>query len=1075
MSTLSPIVSRNESPAGWSSLSALDHHIAGRTLVTLTTAPEAVQATTAIFDGEVLAVREVGRVPADTASFVDYALVNFPEYRATVTRLMGDLAYLQKHIHKAQSELRGFIMARAEPLIDEAPELVAPLCEECARLLGDAYQIKLAKEMASTARQLERAHGLPIDPHRHRQAMSDLIKRGLVAVRELKAEMEQASFDTAVALAEEWLGAGHSAHSTFLSDMRKAAAREGRNKAETDRLIGDLVLTSPGLAGTSHVVALKFAPLWKKSQFRDTLLSTRFVHSRNDYYLALLERAGVLAELRRNPEQHAAWIAQLIPLLVTSVSSAAVRDEIARADFSTVSEPIVLNNAPIGVVNALLLAGAPVVFPEGARIHYIPWSNDNEPDWGVTGIVDHDQALDIVLSAFRSLHADTWFSELFPRLGGPALLTALCDRIGKHLRDSTIDEARAIVSHLLKVDWATVADEIPGAVATALNPGWSEVLASGLRHGVLNELDWSTFVRTYRDLASHGTVDVSESSPGAVLISGNRVAYVEGNTVSMFDIEPPDFISSATRYGWESQGDILALWPVAVPGSYQVGWQGMWVAEGTMFELRTLDGYEEPLPVSSRNDEGYRILSSGALIPGDTPDRISLKAIQDIPNSEKPSRLWAGVTESRLIVDRPGGGQWRVTHDAQSRYISAPSIWVEDASSPVRDIEHWRTRQVDSDPMRWIPAVLLQQLPACDEAASRLLRNVTADQAQLLLDEIMPVAELLDTEHPELIAAIEKQVAHVQKMRKECGAVLATQQAKRADPLHVSDAVASLFHFTRYEYIRAKTIDARYALMLAGLEQDYDATTSTGTPIPVFNITGRERFLMGRWASPTARAHTDHTVEHWQQWTTILRILVQRGLLCSAWHRAETTQLIPRDLVVSDAIVHSRFGHRQLGDYVYLQDDRKTIGGQTLTHHNEPANRLRKHEMMSLLDAVDQAVEKEKNNQPAGPHPSDVAAITAGCGLLPETIEYLLAGAPETKKVDDLVDLFGWSTAARKNMSKQFKLVRERVSWGWPDYTLEFYAAAIPQDDPASFAYGRLNVERIIEWWKQVQWRAQNA
>ena len=271
------------------------------------------------------ASRPVGAAASRAVGFPAWPIINDPDNAHHALNLVGDLEWARRNAQNNAKRVKERFDALVVTLTSSAPHFVPTLLEELARIFYGVGNVQYARQYFGKAREVERAHALPVDNDRHQSVFVEFAVAGVVGARELTAEASAAlersdnpadAFDYMLNINTERIRAGVAPYAFLPRDLRKIGKAAGLSADDVDDKLFDSILGLKGFdnapAGFFNSVVTSLSRYARtRPDAREILLSSCPDEMTIEKYLTLLDNAGALVELRENKDALAAWVIDL--------------------------------------------------------------------------------------------------------------------------------------------------------------------------------------------------------------------------------------------------------------------------------------------------------------------------------------------------------------------------------------------------------------------------------------------------------------------------------------------------------------------------------------------------------------------------------------------------------------------------------------------------------------------------------------------------------------------------------------------------------------------------------------------
>lgn len=198
----------------------------------------------------------VGKSEPRAVGFPAWPIIHDPDNARHALNLVGDLEWARRYAKNQAKKVKDPFDALAGDLTNSAPHFVPTLFEELARIFSAVGNEKFAKQYFGRAREVERAHGVPVDPARHEAAFLEFAQSGVVGTKDMTQEATdaphrfdspEAAFEYVLHLNIARVRAGQPPYAYLARDLRKLGKAAGLSANEVDARLFD------GIVGLSAV------------------------------------------------------------------------------------------------------------------------------------------------------------------------------------------------------------------------------------------------------------------------------------------------------------------------------------------------------------------------------------------------------------------------------------------------------------------------------------------------------------------------------------------------------------------------------------------------------------------------------------------------------------------------------------------------------------------------------------------------------------------------------------------------------------------------------------------------------
>ncbi|MDO5098835.1 MAG: hypothetical protein Q4D85_08750 [Corynebacterium sp.] len=268
----------------------------------------------------------VGYTPARAIGFPAWPILTDPDNAHHALNLVKDVEWARR---KAKTEA-GKVKKRIDELVttlqSSAPHFLPTFLEEIARIFAGAENLSYAKQYFGKAREVEHAHGLPIDQVRHAQAFTEFARLDVVNAKVFSQEARDVAerldpkhayryfFDLVIAQAQT----GAVTYNKVLKDLHFLGKRAGFTPHEVDQEFACAYVPTRSFAHCphevfAHVLAVLPEVAGTHPQLRKALYST--VPQQWDSigtYIENLQKLDLWEPLVADPEQFREWVVLLV-------------------------------------------------------------------------------------------------------------------------------------------------------------------------------------------------------------------------------------------------------------------------------------------------------------------------------------------------------------------------------------------------------------------------------------------------------------------------------------------------------------------------------------------------------------------------------------------------------------------------------------------------------------------------------------------------------------------------------------------------------------------------------------------
>lgn len=593
------------------------------------------------------ASRPVGAAASRAVGFPAWPIINDPDNAHHALNLVGDLEWARRNAQNNAKRVKERFDALVVTLTSSAPHFVPTLLEELARIFYGVGNVQYARQYFGKAREVERAHALPVDNDRHQSVFVEFAVAGVVGARELTAEASAAlersddpadAFDYMLNINAERIRAGVAPYAFLPRDMRKIGKAAGLSADDVDDKLFDSILGLKGFdnapAGFFNSVVTSLSRYARtRPDAREILLSSCPDEMTIEKYLTLLDNAGALVELRENKDALAAWVINLCENVSYSSfdePSPRLINEILAAGTALQGQEIrpEWHRTPLSVLDAL--AEFNVVWKgieSEKRYIDFSWSEWFNPDYDSTrrslSFLADDSVLAPQLAHDLSGHSvQHQLGLILAHEGAKKILLQKIDMLidERKKQKGSVPENSKFLTH--KAEYYAQ-PELYAAAPERLDALFSldaaEQFQAAMNMGILAELTWPLFEQEYARLAENLSskdyeIEVFESYPAVSLVAEKDCEIIDGDQI-VINAEMP------AQYGDVDAVRLVGSQAVVTydkPNRYRssVFWTGSLAV--TDFDTWFSNSGEYSLPINDTRLTGSGVLTeNSATTPGE--------------------------------------------------------------------------------------------------------------------------------------------------------------------------------------------------------------------------------------------------------------------------------------------------------------------------------------------------------------------------------------------------------------------------------------------------------------------------
>ena len=513
--------------------------------------------------------RQVGRSRPRAIGFPAWPIMTDPDNAEHALNLVADIEWAKKVAKSQKQKVWDRFEELAQMLSTAAPHFVPTLLEELARIFDDSGSPKLAVRAFGKAREFERTYSLPVDLDRHRHALTEFARRGVISAKEMGFEATscmqrisdpEAAYQYFLGLITDQVSAGSAPYAGLPRDFLRVAKPTGRTPQQAGKELLDSISELSGMrrAPVGFVKALGKHMAGLLDHRPDAVMQlfstppTDYYswygdHKLEDWTTAFITIGGPNI-LKEDPAHFRRWLLTVLDALAGRSDYSPSLVDLIASNSETISG-IELDEThlglPLEITEALIVAGAQwhldnVSYKENNQLESffdrIQYYRDHRHK-NLTHCLENPQIKAHMLYGW-TLERLMRCSDAVAQVNGGLLYEELLHDECRQLRTAplpTID--RFVTSLALAVKAQLPLGKLEHLVEKA-NVDAATVLATNLAHGLITELTWPELERhihAMRDELSPERgigprLQITESYPGVVAFCGTKVAAVAGDT-----------------------------------------------------------------------------------------------------------------------------------------------------------------------------------------------------------------------------------------------------------------------------------------------------------------------------------------------------------------------------------------------------------------------------------------------------------------------------------------------------------------------------------------------------------------
>lgn len=513
--------------------------------------------------------RQVGRSRPRAIGFPAWSIMTDPDNAEHALNLVADIEWAKKVAKSQDQKVWDRFQELAQMLSTAAPHFVPTLLEELARIFDDSGSPKLAVRAFGKAREFERTYNLPVDLDRHRHALTEFARRGLISAKEMGFEVTscmrrisdpEAAYQYFLGLITDQVSAGSAPYAGLPRDFLRVAKPTGRTPQQAGKELLDSISELSGMrrVPVGFVKALdKHMPglLDHRPDAVMQLISTPPTdyypwsgnHKLEDWTTVFITIGGPNI-LKENPAHFRRWFLTVLDTLV------------GRPDYSPSLVDLIVSNSetisgieldethlglPLELIEALIVAGAQwhldnVSYEENNQLESfldrIQYYRDHRHK-NLTHCLENPQIKTYILCGW-TLERFMEHGDAVAQVNNILLYEELLHDECRHLRAAPLPTIDRFITSLTRAVKAKLPLENLERLIEKENVDAATVLATNLAHGLITELTWPELERhihAMRDELSPERgigprLQITESYPGVMAFCGTKVVAVAGDT-----------------------------------------------------------------------------------------------------------------------------------------------------------------------------------------------------------------------------------------------------------------------------------------------------------------------------------------------------------------------------------------------------------------------------------------------------------------------------------------------------------------------------------------------------------------
>ncbi|WP_454992704.1 Tat pathway signal protein [Corynebacterium matruchotii] len=513
--------------------------------------------------------RQLGRSRPRAIGFPAWPIMTDPDNAEHALNLVADIEWAKKVAKSQDQKVWDRFEELAQMLSTAAPHFVPTLLEELARIFDDSGSPNLAVRAFGKAREFERTYNLPVDFDRHRHALTEFARRGVISAKEMGFEATscmrripdpEAAYQYFLGLIIDQVSAGSAPYAGLPRDFLRVAKPTGRTPQQAGKELLDSISELSGMrrvpvgfvkALGKHMSGL----LDHRPDAVMQLISTPPTdyypwsgnHKLEDWTTVFITIGGPNI-LKENPAYFRRWFLTVLDTLVGRPDYSPSLVDLIASNSETISG-IELDEThlglPLELIEALIVAGAQwhldnVSYEENNQLESfldrIQYYRDHRHK-NLTHCLENPQIKTYILCGW-TLERLMEHGDAVAQVNNTLLHEELLHDECRHLRAAPLPTIDRFVTSLTRAVKAQLPLGKLEHLVEKENVNAATVLAANLAHGLITELTWPELERhihAMRDELSPERgigprLQITESYPGVVAFCGTKVAAVAGDT-----------------------------------------------------------------------------------------------------------------------------------------------------------------------------------------------------------------------------------------------------------------------------------------------------------------------------------------------------------------------------------------------------------------------------------------------------------------------------------------------------------------------------------------------------------------
>lgn len=614
----------------------------------------------------------VGKAEPRAVGFPAWPIIHDPDNAQHALNLVGDLEWARRHASSQAKKVKERFDALAGDLSSSAPHFVPTLLEELARIFSAAGNNSFAKQYFGRAREIERAHNIPVDPERHEAAFLEFARSGVVGAKNMTQEVTDASarfdspadaFEYVLRLNVARIRAGQQPYAYLSRDLRKVGAAAGLSAKEVDAQLFDgivgltAVLKAPG--GFWKAARAPLAEWLRNNPDRgEAFLNDQPQEFSNEDWLEFLDEAGIWQRLIADEEAFLTWMQKVLGrssynLMKFSPRLLGAIELLGDALHGTEVQGA-YSQLPLEYIDALIAAG--VTWTEAVDwkrndVNWRGWAEQTSRTRDLEALVSHPEISKLAAKSLEAGFVSSSLDLLLEVSGAKELLSRYLDLIASRVvnaQGAFAELALLINQSLVHLNDPRLMELNPEAMKTMTAFDSQTALSWAIRAGMLAELTWPAMEESVARLQAESPdkeIEFYHSHPDLIVVCGDQFEVISGSSVRITGKIP---VGSRIESAFSVDDDVVFFYRPPSGWEIHVYWNG-----GTGQKASDSSGgyFRYGLGVTFPVPDG-RLTGSGLLKVGATDKHYGVGELVCSLNSEqiynfdyRGGSLWLADTE----------------------------------------------------------------------------------------------------------------------------------------------------------------------------------------------------------------------------------------------------------------------------------------------------------------------------------------------------------------------------------------------------------------------------------------------